>query len=56
MTTENVLIEFNCPTKLREQFDLAWKKRMFSDRTAALQSLMREFVSERNMKNKETKK
>ena len=44
--SEKQLVQFNSPKKLLEDFDEAWKEANFSDRTDALNHLMRSFVAQ----------
>jgi metal-responsive CopG/Arc/MetJ family transcriptional regulator len=40
------LVEFNCPESLLKEFDEAYKKLHFKDRTEALLALMRQLLKE----------
>ena len=43
--SEAPLINFKCPKELREKFDEAWKKLLYTSRTQVLQALMRDFTN-----------
>ena len=53
--SEKQLVQFNSPKNLLEEFDEAWKEANFSDRTDALNHLMRAFIAQ-HRRTKETSK